>query len=154
MRSGKTRFIALFITVATIAVGTFALWRSRSADLTVPAILRGKEPSLVARVEETFKAVSEDPGEPELWIRLGYVYEANLLIALALESYQKALSLDATRPKAWYRVAKIKMIMGDRVGAMAAAQRVVDWRPICSGPLASRSLAAGRGSSGAGAGVV
>ena len=48
---------------------------------------------------------------------------------LALESYQKALSLDGTRPKAWYRVAKIKMIMGDRVGAMAAAQRVVELAP-------------------------
>ena len=129
MRSGKTRFIALFIAVATVAVGTFALWCSRPAELTVPAILHGKEPSLVARVEETLRAVSADPGEPELWIRLGYVYEANLLIALALESYQKALSLDATRPKAWYRVAKIKMIMGDRVGAMAAAQRVVELAP-------------------------
>ena len=129
MRSGKTRFIALFIAVATVAVGTFALWRSRPSDLALPTVLQGKEPSLVARVEETLKAVSADPGEPELWTRLGYIYEANLLIALALESYQKTLALDATQPKVWYRVAKIKMTIGDRLGAMAAAQRVVELAP-------------------------
>ena len=129
MRLGKTRFIGLLIAVAVAAIGTLALWRPRPPDLTVPAILQGKEPSVVALVEETLKAVSANPGDPELWMRLGYVYEANHLTALALESYQHALSLDASRPKAWYRVARVKMGMGDRVGAIEAAQHVVELAP-------------------------
>ena len=129
MRRSKIGFVALFIAVATAAVSIFVLWRPHSADLTIPAILQGKEPSVVARVEETLKAVSANPDEPELWRRLGYVYEANLLLALALESYHKSLSIDAAQPKAWYRAAKIKMSMGDRVGAIAAAQRVVELAP-------------------------
>ncbi len=134
MRLGRTHLTGLLIAATAVAVVTIALWPPRPVNLAVPAVLQGKDPLFLERVEQTLQAVSADPRNPQLWIRLGYVYEAHLLTSLALESYQQALALDANRPKAWYRVAKIKMTMGDRAGALEAARRVVagapDFAPI------------------------
>ena len=134
MRLGRTHLIGLLIAAAAVAVATAVLWPPRPVDLTVPAVLQGKDPLLRQRVEQTLQEISADPGNPRLWIRLGYVYEAHLLTSLALDSYLRALDLDENRPRAWYRVAKIKMTMGDRAGALKAARRVVaaapDFAPI------------------------
>ena len=134
MPLGRTHLIGLLIAAAAVAVATAVLWPPRPVDLTVPAVLQGKDPLLRQRVEQTLQEISADPGNPRLWIRLGYVYEAHLLTSLALDSYLQALDLDENRPRAWYRVAKIKMTMGDRAGALKAARRVVaaapDFAPI------------------------
>ena len=134
MRLGRTRLIVLLTAAAAGTAATFALWPSRPVDPTVPAVLRGKDPLLRERVEQTLRAVSADPRNPQLWIRLGYVYEAHLLTSLALDSYLQALALDENRPRAWYRVAKIRMTMGDRAGALEAAGRVAaaapDFAPV------------------------
>ncbi len=129
MRLGKTHLIGLLIAAAAGAAATVVLWPPRPLDLTVPDVLQGRDPLLRQRVELTLQEISADPGNPHLWLRLGYVYEAHLLTSLALDSYLHALALDENHPRAWYRVAKIKMTMGDRAGAHEAAGRVVAAAP-------------------------
>ena len=134
MRLGRTHLIGLLIAAAAVAVATVVLWPPRPLDLSVPDVLQGKDPLLRQRVEQTLREISADPMDPHLWLRLGYVYEAHLLTSLALDSYLHALALDENLPRAWYRVAKIRMTMGDRTGAHEAAGRVVaaapDFAPI------------------------
>ncbi len=114
-----------------VAAGVFVLSRPQQASLrlSLPDILKGHDQGVVALVEETLRLVSEDPGNPGQWMLLGYVYEANALDSLALDSYQRALSIDSSRPKGWYRVARVKTRLGDQQGAIAAAERVVELEP-------------------------
>ncbi len=120
--------IALIVVVAA-AGGSYWRWRSQLVDLSLPAVLEGKEPIVVALAEETIKKVSAAPEEPGAWLMLGYVYEANALPALALESYQRALDIDDTFAKAWYRLARVQMSLGDRSGAIEAGLRVAELVP-------------------------
>ena len=89
---------------------------------------------VVALVEKALVRVATDPGKPEPWMHLGYVYEANDLDSLARECYENAVAMDDARPKWWYRLARIKMQLGDRPGAVDAAHRVIglqaDYAPV------------------------
>jgi tetratricopeptide (TPR) repeat protein len=89
---------------------------------------------VVALVEKVLDRVAADPGHPESWMRLGYVYEANDLDSLALECYEHAVGMDDARPTWWYRLARIKMQLGDRPGVVEAAERVIelqeDYAPV------------------------
>ena len=132
MRLGKARY-ALLLAAAAVAAATVLALLSRSQPasrpLAAPDILKGHDPGVVALVERTLGQFSGDRGNPRLWIRLGKVYEANALDSLALDSYQRALAIDASHPKGWYRVARVKTRLGDQAGAIAAAQRVVELEP-------------------------
>ena len=81
---------------------------------------------VVALAKKTLDRVAADPGDSGSWMRLGYVYEANNLDSLALECYENAVAMDDTRPQWWYRLARIKMQLGDRPGVLEAAQRVIE----------------------------
>ncbi len=89
---------------------------------------------VVALAKKTLDRVAADPGDSGPWMRLGYVYEANNLDSLALECYENAVAMDGTRPNWWYRLARIKMQLGDRPGVLEAAQRVIelqaDYAPV------------------------
>ena len=131
MRLGKAHYVLLLVAAAAVAASVLVLSRSQPASrpLSAPDILKGHDPGVVAVVEKTLRLVSEDPGNPRMWMRLGKVYEANALDSLALDSYQRALSIDSSHPKGWYRVARVKTRLGDQAGAIAAAQRVVELEP-------------------------
>ena len=131
MRLGKVHYALPLVAAAVVASTVLLLSCAQPASrpLSVPGILKGHDPGVVALVEKTLRQVSENRGDPRLWMRLGKVYEANALDSLALDSYQRALAIDASHPKGWYRVARIKTRLGDQAGAIAAAQRVVELEP-------------------------
>ena len=115
--------LILLLAAAAIAAAFFLLPNARSGDFDLPAGLEGRDPAIVALVEKNLEAVAADPGDAGLWVRLGYVYEANDLDSLALESYRKALSLDPDRPRWWYRLARVEMRLGGRTAAQEAIGR-------------------------------
>ena len=111
------------------AAGTFLLRTSSTDRFAIPAALEGRDAAIVALVEKNLAAVASNPGEADLWMRLGHVYEANELDSLALENYQKALSIEVSEPRWWYRAARVWMRLGDRAGAMAAIERAIELHP-------------------------
>ena len=129
MHFGKKYFAVPLIAAGVIALGISMFGRPRPFQPALPAILAGKDPDLVALVEKNLKAVSADPDDPDLWMRLGNVYEANGLDALGLDSYRKAVSIGPDQPKGWYRIGRTKMSLGDRNGALEALRRAVELEP-------------------------
>ena len=118
------------IAAGIVAVGLMiALWRlilppSPKAP-SLPAVLAGKDPMVMDLVGKTIARIEADPDNPHSWMALGYVYEANDLDSLALACYRTALSLDDAPPKWWYRLARIRMQLGDRPGAVEAVNKVI-----------------------------
>ena len=119
----------LLVLLLAAAAALVLLRPSPPATTTeLPQVLLGKDPGVVALVEKILAEVAADPRSPELRMRLGYAYEANFLDSLALLSYEQALASDAARARWWYRLARVKTRLGDRSGAVAAAERAASLR--------------------------
>ena len=130
IRIKRSHLLVLLPAAAAGAAALVLLRPSPPAPITeVPHILQGKDPGVVALVEKILAEVAADPRDPELRMRLGYAYEANFLDSLALLSYEQALASDATRARWWYRLARVKTRLGDRSGAVAAAERAAAIHP-------------------------
>ena len=127
MPLGKPYLVAPLAVVALAAIGFAIFLRSQPPPPSpqLPTLLTGKDPMVVALVEQTLNRVAANPRHPGKWMRLGYVYEANDMDSLALECYENALAMDDAQPQWWYRLARIKMQLGDRPGVVEAAQRVI-----------------------------
>ena len=129
IRLKRSRLLVL-LPAAAGAAAFFLLRPSPPAAPTgLPEVLLGKDPGVIALVEEVLAEIAADPRNPELRMRLGYAYEANFLDSLALLSYEQALASGAARARWWYRLARVKTRLGDRSGAVAAAERAAALRP-------------------------
>ncbi len=134
MNNRRTRALLLVLLLVAVAGAAAVLLLRPSpptptAALPLPEILQGKDPGVVALVEKILAEVRSDPDNPELRMRLGYAYEANFLDSLALRCYEQALESDASRARWWYRLARVKTRLGDRSGAVDAAERAASLHP-------------------------
>ena len=109
-----------------------------TSEITFPQILEGKDPSLVALVRKSLRAANSDPRDQEVWLRLGFVYEANGLDSLALTTYDRALAVADTSARAWYRIFTIGSRQGNLVRAAAANAQTLKLAPSYA-PLHIRS---------------
>jgi tetratricopeptide (TPR) repeat protein len=114
--------------------GVFALVIScsqpeKGPTAILPSILQGKDPSLVALVRSSIVAANREPENPESWLELGYVYEANSLDSLALVAYDRALAVNHTNARAWYRTFVVAHRQRDQERAYEANSRLLELAP-------------------------
>ncbi len=89
-------------------------------------MLNRQDPDVISLVAESVAAIRAAPHDARRWAALGMAYEANAMVDVARQSYERALALDASEPRWWYRLAIVRSRLGDLDGAMAAVRRVVD----------------------------
>ena len=110
----------------------------KSPTAIVPSILQGKDPGLVALVRKAIVAANREPENPQSWLELGYVYEANSLDSLALVACDRALAVNHTHARAWYRIFVISHRQRDQERADEANSRLLELAPDYA-PLHIRS---------------
>src|SRR5262249_37164019 len=113
-------WIALMLVAGLAAAGVFA-WRLRSRISVVPtfAELQDTNPDVVDLVRKARREVSARPADPTAWAELGMVCEANNLLGLAREAFERSIALDGAQPRTHYRLA----IVGARIGDIPLALR-------------------------------
>ncbi len=127
----KRRLLAVLLTSAAIAlaIGGYLFVQKGPREFALPAILEDKDPTIVFRVQEALDELAGEPENAELWARLGFVYEANGLDSLALESYDRSLAIADTSARAWYRVFAVSARLGDVQGSAEAISHAVALAP-------------------------
>ena len=99
------------------------------SGIEFPTLLEGKDPSLVALVRTSIGAVNREPEDLAACLRLGFVYEANDLDSLALETYDRALAIADTSARAWHRIFAACRRLGDSARAAEANARALELAP-------------------------
>ena len=101
---------------------------SKSWPIPAPPENAELDARMRARIQADVSEVRADPAVPERWLALGMTYEANLLYALAIECYARALEL-APSAKAWHRLATAEVAAGNAGAAVCAMRRSIELEP-------------------------
>lgn len=102
----------------------------------LPSDVEALEPVLAAKIRSESDAVRAQPQDPAAWTSLGMTYEANEMLTLALDCYERALVLQdgagspgLERAKVWSRIAQANATLGRlerATEAMQSSVRLVD----------------------------
>ncbi len=85
-----------------------------------PPAAAALDPRVATLIRETADAADASPGDPNLRTRLGMVYEANALDALAELTYNQVLDRHPRAARVWFHLAACRRRRGDLDGAIAA----------------------------------
>ncbi|MDG1985255.1 MAG: tetratricopeptide repeat protein [Planctomycetota bacterium] len=85
-----------------------------------PHSMAGYDAALVGVLEKARADVLEDPRDAAVWLRLGMLFEAHLMLELAESSYERAVELDGQAARVWYRLALMRGKNGNVDGALDA----------------------------------
>ncbi len=112
---------------------------------TAPAAPRPAEPAaldpeVAALIHETADALDAKPGDRGLRTRLGMIYQANELHALAELTYQQVLDRHPGDARVWFHLAACRRLRGDLGGALEALAETVRHRPEYPPPQARLAM--------------
>jgi len=99
--------------------------------------MRNFDSDLAAFLEERMAEVEASRRDPEAWVRLGMAFEAHVMFELAEPCYARAVALDQSRARWWYRLGLTRQKNGDIRGGLEALEVVQRLAPEY-GPAHSR----------------
>jgi len=96
---------------------------STAPDPPLPASLSRVEPAVLELVHQGRSAVLADRLNPQRWIELGMVFDANANPAQAATCYAQAAALEATNARAWFLLAQARYALSEYGEAIEAMRR-------------------------------
>lgn len=94
-----------------------------------PATMQGLDEHLAQCLEEKIGAVRARPGDVLPWVELGMTYEAHAMFELAEPCYERAVELDGSQARHWYRLAVAHKRNGRLDAALEAVARTCELAP-------------------------
>lgn len=87
------------------------------------------DPAVAQLIERTVREVTDDPRDASRWFKLGLVYEANKLFALAAACYDQSLHFNDRESRCWYHLGLVRASQHELEEAIAAVIRVTELGP-------------------------
>jgi tetratricopeptide (TPR) repeat protein len=119
--------------VVLLAVGAGAWWWWGGVPtVSPPPHLEGPaqvDPLVEAAVQRAWSAAEAEPRSAARRLNLAMVFDANAMPDLAIVTYQQALHLDDSQPRAWYHFGICHTETGDLDAALTAFARAADLAP-------------------------
>ncbi len=141
----KTWFIGAVVIGGGVAVG---IWQSTRSAIPIngaqddthlshelqldpprPDDLSRFDPAVAQLIERTVREVTDDPRNASQWFKLGLVYEANKLFALAATCYDQSLHFNDRESRCWYHLGLVRASQHELEQAIAAVIRVTELDP-------------------------
>ena len=122
------RYIRPTLSILLIVVaGGIWLWSQVAPKPPMPQDIAAVDPMVRDLILEAAGIVESNPAVAKHWLQLGMVYEANSLEELAVECYQRSLSVPGLKAKAWYRLARTYEQLEQPDQVRFALRRVVEY---------------------------
>lgn len=87
------------------------------------------DPAVAQLIERTGREVTDHPRDASRWFKLGLVYEANKLFALAAACYDQSLHFNDRESRCWYHLGLVRASQHELEEAIAAVIRVTELDP-------------------------
>lgn len=112
--------------VGLIALGIWSRRRSNDSGPPLPRTMSRIEPAVAQLVRKTHGDLSKDLADPERWLELGKVYDANEFYELAVQCYRRAALLRETDAQSWYHLGVARTRLGQDDAATEAMRRAAE----------------------------